>query len=70
MCITHLAQVAAHAHHHYRVNKYSDSNDTVSAIDYLDRSERITEIARMLGGVKLTENTFLHAQEMLEANIQ
>lgn len=70
MCITHLAQVAANAHHHYRVNKYSDSADTVSAIDYLDRAERITEIARMLGGVKLTENTFLHAQEMLEANVQ
>ena len=70
MCITHLAQVAANAHHHYRVNKYSDSSDTVSAIDYLDRSERITELARMLGGVKLTENTFLHAQEMLEANVQ
>lgn len=70
MCITHLAQVAANAHHHYRVNKYTDTTDTVSAIDYLDRSERITEIARMLGGVKLTENTFLHAQEMLEANIQ
>lgn len=70
MCITHLAQVAANAHHHYRVNKYSDSADTVSAIEYLDRSERITEIARMLGGVKLTENTFLHAQEMLEANVQ
>ena len=70
MCITHLAQVAANAHHHYRVNKYSDSTDTVSAIEYLNRSERITEIARMLGGVKLTENTFLHAQEMLEANIQ
>lgn len=70
MCITHLAQVAANAHHHYRVNKYSDSADTVSAIDYLDRAKRITEIARMLGGVKLTENTFLHAQEMLEANVQ
>ena len=70
MCITHLAQVAAHAHHHYRVNKHSNSDDTVSAIDYLDRSERITEIARMLGGVTLTENTFLHAQEMLENNIQ
>ena len=70
MCITHLAQVAAHAHHHYRVNKHIDSDDTASAIDYLDRSERITEIARMLGGVTLTENTFLHAQEMLETNIQ
>lgn len=70
MCITHLAQVAANAHHHYRVNKYSEDSDTSSAIEYLSRSDRITEIARMLGGVKLTENTFLHAQEMLEAGIQ
>ena len=70
MCITHLAQVAANAHHHYRVNKYSEESDTSSAIEYLSRSDRITEIARMLGGVTLTENTFLHAQEMLEAGIQ
>ncbi len=70
ICITHLAQVAAKAHHHYRVNKYIETTDTETAIDYLDRSERITELARMLGGITLTENTFLHAQEMLEASIQ
>ena len=70
MCITHLAQVAANAHHHYRVNKQSQTSDTASAIEYLDRSDRITEIARMIGGVTLTENTYLHAQEMLEASIQ
>ena len=70
MCITHLAQVAANAHHHYRVNKHSEDSDTASAIEYLSRSDRITEIARMLGGVTLTENTYLHAQEMLEASIQ
>jgi len=68
MCITHLAQVAANAHHHYRVNKQSEASDTVSAIEYLAQAERITEIARMIGGVTLTENTFLHAQEMLEAS--
>lgn len=70
MCITHLAQVAANGHHHYRVNKHSEDSNTASAIEYLSRSDRITEIARMLGGVTLTENTFLHAQEMLEAGIQ
>ncbi len=70
MCITHLAQVAANAHHHYRVNKHSEQSDTVSAIEYLNQADRITEIARMIGGVTLTENTFLHAQEMLEAGIQ
>ena len=70
MCITHLAQVAANAHHHYRVNKQSESSDTASAIEYLSQADRITEIARMIGGVTLTENTFLHAQEMLEASTQ
>ncbi|MDW3095116.1 MAG: DNA repair protein RecN [Gammaproteobacteria bacterium] len=70
MCITHLAQVAANAHHHYRVNKQSEQSDTASAIEYLSQADRITEIARMIGGVTLTENTFLHAQEMLEAGIQ
>ena len=70
MCITHLAQVAANAHHHYRVNKQSEQSDTASAIEYLNQADRITEIARMIGGVTLTENTFLHAQEMLEAGIQ
>ena len=70
MCITHLAQVAANAHHHYRVNKHSENNDTVSAIEYLNQADRISEIARMLGGLTLTENTYLHAREMLEASIQ
>tara|TARA_R110002049_G_scaffold252263_1_gene426744 strand:+ start:43901 stop:45574 length:1674 start_codon:yes stop_codon:yes gene_type:complete len=70
MCITHLAQVAANAHHHYRVNKQSEHSDTVSAIEYLSQADRIEEIARMIGGVTLTENTFLHAQEMLEVGIQ
>lgn len=70
MCITHLAQVAANAHHHYRVNKQSEASDTVSAIEHLCTAERITEIARMIGGVTLTENTYLHAQEMLEASSQ
>ena len=70
LCVTHLPQVAANAHHHYRVNKQAGQKDTVSAIDYLGRSERIAEVARMLGGIKLTENTFLHAQEMLETGVR
>ncbi len=70
LCITHLAQVAANAHHHYRVNKYSETSNTASAIEHLSHSDRVTEIARMIGGVKLTDNTYLHAREMLEANIQ
>ena len=65
MCITHLAQVAASAHHHYRVNKTSENKDTSSAIEYLDSEQRVSELARMIGGVKLTDNAYSHAQEML-----
>lgn len=70
ICITHLPQVAAKGHTHYRVNKQTDDMQTSAAIENLDSAERITEIARMLGGVKLTENTYLHAREMLEGHIQ
>jgi DNA repair protein RecN (Recombination protein N) len=69
-CITHLPQVAAKGHTHYRVNKQSDNAKTSATIENLDSAQRITEIARMLGGVKLTENTYLHAREMLESHIQ
>jgi len=65
--VTHLAQVAAKADHHYRVNKLTDDKDTASAIDYLERQQRITELARMLGGLNLTEKTLSHAEEMLDS---
>lgn len=70
ICITHLPQVAAKGHTHYRVNKQIDDSHTSAAIENLDSAQRITEIARMLGGVKLTENTYLHAREMLQSHIQ
>ncbi len=65
--VTHLAQVAAKADHHYRVNKLADDKDTASAIDYLERQDRVTELARMLGGLNLTEKTLSHAEEMLDS---
>ena len=65
--VTHLAQVAAKADHHYRVNKLADDTDTASAIDYLERQDRVTELARMLGGLNLTEKTLSHAEEMLDS---
>ena len=65
--VTHLAQVAAKADHHYRVNKLADDKDTASAIDYLERQDRVTELARMLGGLNLTEKTLSHAEEMLNS---
>lgn len=65
LCITHLPQVAACGHQHLQVSKTSDEAGVVSAITVLDRSERIAEIARMLGGVTITETTRQHAEEML-----
>ncbi len=66
LCVTHLPQVAAQAHHHYRVSKHSGSDSTRTDVIRLDQQQRIEEIARMLGGVEITENTLNHAKEMLE----
>ncbi|MBM4208568.1 MAG: DNA repair protein RecN [Gammaproteobacteria bacterium] len=65
LCVTHQPQVAAQAHHHLLVAKRNDSDSTASSVSTLDAGQRIEEIARMLGGVKITENTRIHAKEML-----
>ena len=66
ICITHLPQVAAQAHQQLQVNKKQGSDSTHIEITLLNQQQRIEEIARMLGGVNLTETTRLHAKEMLE----
>lgn len=68
LCVTHLPQVAARGAHHYQVNKATSGTATVSAIKALDKSGRINEIARMLGGLKITDTTRKHAREMLAAD--
>lgn len=65
LCITHLPQVAAAADHQWQVSKAVTKGATLSRIAVLDDGQRIEEIARMLGGVKLTETTRKHAAEML-----
>lgn len=65
LCVTHLPQVAAAADHQWQVNKVVENGITLSRITVLDGEQRIEEIARMLGGVKLTETTRKHAAEML-----
>ena len=68
LCITHLAQVASAGDHQWRVSKSADSasgGKVTSRIAALDRQERIEEIARMLGGTKITDTTRSHAAEML-----
>ena len=65
MCVTHLPQVAAMADAQWQVSKSSHNGATVSTISILKHEERIEEIARMLGGINITETTRKHAAEML-----
>ena len=65
MCVTHLPQVAAMADAQWQVSKSVRDGATLSTICVLKQEERIEEIARMLGGVKITETTRKHAAEML-----
>jgi len=67
MCVTHLPQVAAMADAQWQVSKSTRDGMTLSTISVLKQAERIEEIARMLGGVKITETTRRHAAEMLGA---
>ena len=66
LCVTHLPQVAASGHSHYRVSKTQHDGQTTSQIDPLSTSDRIEEIARMLGGVELTDATRALAKQMLD----
>jgi DNA repair protein RecN (Recombination protein N) len=68
MCVTHLAQVASAGNQQWQVAKFGDSDNggnVLSHVTVLKDEERIEEIARMLGGVKITETTRKHAAEML-----
>jgi DNA repair protein RecN (Recombination protein N) len=65
LCVTHLAQVASQAHQQFRVTKLSDGKITRTAVKSLGPHERIDEIARMLGGVDISEQARAHARDML-----
>ena len=65
LCVTHLPQVASQAHQHLFVAKNQKAAVTSSTVRRLSDEERINEVARMLGGVTITENTLAHAREML-----
>jgi DNA repair protein RecN (Recombination protein N) len=66
ICVTHLPQIACFADRHHSVKKEVKSGRTVTVVDPLEKEARVDEIARMLGGVKVTEKTRAHAQEMME----
>lgn len=66
LCVTHLPQVAAQGHRHLRVSKAASGDGTRSQVEALDHAARIDELARMLGGVGITEATLAHARQMLD----
>ena len=65
LCVTHLPQVASQADQHVRINKMSDKKSTRISVSCLNHDERVEELSRMLGGVKITQRTREHAAEML-----
>lgn len=65
LCITHLPQVAAQGHHHLKVSKQQINKITSTCIENLELESRHEEIARMLGGIEITEQTRAHAKEMI-----
>ena len=70
LCVTHLPQVAALAHQQCQVIKSTTGETTRTRVSRLDSQERIDEIARMLGGVKITRQTRGHAEEMIKMAIE
>ena len=66
LCVTHLPQVAAQGNHHLKVSKSQAGDKTLSQVSPLGRSERVEEVARMLGGATITDTTRRHARELLE----
>ncbi|MEP1471993.1 MAG: DNA repair protein RecN [Halieaceae bacterium] len=65
LCVTHLPQVAAQGHQHLQVSKTSSAESASTAMAQLGKQDKVQEIARMLGGVKITKQSLAHAREML-----
>jgi len=65
LCVTHLAQVAAQGRQHYRASKAVIDGHSQSRIDRVAAADRVEEIARMLGGIEITDTTRAHARQLL-----
>lgn len=68
ICITHLPQIAAFGSYNYRIAKESDESSTYTTVLQLREDEKIQEIARLLGGINITETTLQSAKELIEAS--
>ncbi|MBR2511509.1 MAG: DNA repair protein RecN [Firmicutes bacterium] len=69
ICITHLPQIAAFGQTNYRISKSSDDSATYTSVDLLDEEEKVLEIARLTGGMSITEKTLENARELIEGAI-
>jgi len=66
LCVTHQPQVAALGHQHLQVNKFTTKTTTKTSVTELNDKQRVDEIARMLGGIEITDKTLSHAKDMLK----
>jgi len=67
LAVTHLPQVAACADHHCQVIKSLEAGVTTSTVQHLEGEQRVAEVARMLGGERMSATTLAHAKEMLQS---
>jgi DNA repair protein RecN (Recombination protein N) len=67
LCVTHLAQVASFADHHFRVEKAGVNERTTTRVVELDHAERRKEVARMISGQRLTPEALKHADQLIES---
>lgn len=65
-CITHLPQIASMSDNHYIVRKHTENEKTFTVVERINEEKKIQEIAKMLGGVELTENTLTNAKEIID----
>ncbi len=66
ICITHLPQIAAMADHHLLIEKNMEEQKTITTVTALDKEKSVSEIARLIGGAKITETTWTAAKELKE----
>ncbi len=67
LCVTHQPQVAAQGHHHFYISKSTDKGNTRTTVEVIEDEQRVAEVARMSGGIAISEQTLSHAREMLSA---
>ena len=70
ICITHLPQIAAMANHHYLIEKQVNDGKTITNISHLDSESEIMELARLIGGVEITDTVIQSAKEMKELAVK